>query len=130
MKDAAFQQFPKQMRALFIMIMTHTEVTDPKALFESFHQSMSEDFEHRLLPPNNSDQVLLKAMLLIDLLERLQSAGKEEKFKELGAEIIPEKILLLSRQKNCAITARNRAIMAKNLCIIAKNASISLPQRY
>ena len=90
MEDASFQQLPKQMRALFIMIMMETELSDPKDLLESFHESMSEDFQHKLLPSANTDQVLLRTMLLIDLLERLQRAGKEEKFKELGAVVTDE----------------------------------------
>ena len=90
MEDASFQQLPKQMRALFIMIMMETELSDPKDLLETFHEAMSEDFQHKLLPPDNTDRVLLRTMLLIDLLERLQSAGREEKFKELGAVVTDE----------------------------------------
>jgi len=45
---------------------------------------MSEDFEHQLLPPDNTNQELLKAMLLIDIEERLQSVGKEHLFPAIG----------------------------------------------
>ena len=37
MEGASLKQLPKQMRALFITIMTETDVSDPKVLLESFH---------------------------------------------------------------------------------------------
>ena len=99
MEDATLQQLPKEMRALFIIIMTETELSDPKDLLEGFHEPMAEVFQHKLLPPDNTDRVLLRAMLLIGLLERLQSAGKEEKFKEAGAVVTDE--MRQGVQKRC-----------------------------
>lgn len=77
-EDAALQQIPKQMRALFIMIMTYTEVIDSKSLVEGFYEPMYENFQRKLLPPYNANQNILSAVMLIDLPERFHSPGKKK----------------------------------------------------
>ena len=43
MQDAKLQNLPMQMRELFVILMTFSDVNDPKTLFKAFHEAMSED---------------------------------------------------------------------------------------
>ena len=76
MEDASHQDLPQKMRAIFIMLMCFTDLTEPKELFEQFNERMSEDFKYRLMPPNNSNLELVKTILLMDLQDRLYSANR------------------------------------------------------
>ena len=84
MEDARKEKLPRQMRDLFVVLLAEVNLSSPKILFEKYHEVMSEDFEHQLLPPDNTDKQLLRWMLLIDIQERLQSMGKEVLFSEIG----------------------------------------------
>ena len=84
MEDAKQEKLPRQMGDLFIIVLAETNLTDPKVLFEKYRESMSEDFEHQLLLPDNSDKELLRWMLLTDIQKRLQGMGKEVLFQEIG----------------------------------------------
>ena len=84
MEDASHQDLPQKMRAIFIMLMCFTDLTEPKALFERFHERMSEDFKYKLMPPDNSNLELVRTILLIDLEDRLYSANRGELFPILG----------------------------------------------
>ena len=81
MEDVKLEKLPRQMRELFVVILTFTDISDPKTLFDEYHEAMSEDFEAQLLAPDNADESLLKDMLLIDIEERLQSTGNEVLFQ-------------------------------------------------
>ena len=97
-----FQKLPKQMRDLFIISLSEADLCDPKELFEQYHESMSEDYAHQLLPPDDTNSELLRWMLLIDIQERLQGIGKELSFNELGeiTEDIILKVAAAKRQHN------------------------------
>ena len=81
MEDAKLEKLPKQMREFLVIIMTFTDITDPKRLLDVYHEDMSEDFGAQLLDPDNVDKELIKDMLLIDIEERLQSTGNGILFK-------------------------------------------------
>ena len=76
MEEASHQDLPQKMRAIFIMLMCFTDITEPKAIFEQFHERMSEDFKYNLLPPDNSNLESVKTILLIDLEDKLYSANR------------------------------------------------------
>ena len=76
MEDAKQQKLPRQMRDLFIILLSEANMSDPKVLFEKYHESMSEDFEYQLLPPNSTDKRLWKDMVLISIQKRLQGLEK------------------------------------------------------
>ena len=67
MKDAAYEKLPKQMRTLFVMLVSEVGLIDVKRLFEKYKDALSEDFQHQLLPPNNVNHDLIQWMLLIDI---------------------------------------------------------------
>lgn len=69
------------------MLMCFTDLTEPKALVERFHERMSEDFKYKLKPPDNSNLELVRTILLIDLEDRLYSANRGELFPVLGYRI-------------------------------------------
>ena len=75
------QNLPNQMRDLFVIGLDEVDLSDPKELFKTYRESMSEVFAFRLLPPDNVDEQLLKWMLLIDTQKRLRSVCKEVLFK-------------------------------------------------
>ena len=58
MEDAKKEKLPRQIRDLFIILLAEANLSDVKALLKKYHESMSEDFEHQLLPPDNSDKEL------------------------------------------------------------------------
>ena len=74
-------KLPKQIRDLLVMIMIFTEVSDPKMLFEEFIECMYEDYEAKLLPPNNTNKELLRNMVLIEIEEQLISTENAVLFK-------------------------------------------------
>ena len=78
MVDAQREKMPRQMRELFSLLLSEVNLSDPKKLFETYWESMAEDYENQLLPPDNSDNELIKAMLLLDIQEHLQANGKGE----------------------------------------------------
>ena len=84
MEDAKQLKLPMQMRELFVVLMTFSEVNDPKALFEAFGDAMSEDFEYQLRDVANVEAQLPNWMLLIDIQERLESAGNGPLFQRIG----------------------------------------------
>ena len=84
MEDARQQNLPMQMRELFVILMTFSDVNDPKALFEAFWEPMAEDFEYQLRTLQNNDPQLPKWMLLIDIQERLESSGNGKLFQRIG----------------------------------------------
>ena len=84
MEEAKQLKLPMQMRELFVILMTFSEINDPKALFEAFCDAMAEDFEHQLRDIANTDAELPKWMVLIDIQERLQSAGNVQLFQGIG----------------------------------------------
>ena len=81
MEDAKQEKLPKQIRDLLVIIMIFTEVSDPKMLFEEFIECMYEDYEAKLLPPNNTNKELLRNMVLIEIEEQLLSTGNGALFK-------------------------------------------------
>ena len=81
MEDAKQEKLPKQIRDLFVIIMIFTEVSYPKMLFEEFIECMHEDYEAKLLPPNNTIKELLRNMVLIEIEEQLLSTGNGALFK-------------------------------------------------
>ena len=102
MEDAAHQQLPLQMRELFVMLLTFVEISDPKSLFDTFQEAMSEDFAHHLLPPDNTNHQLIKWMLLIDIKERLESMDKGVMFVPIGVvtDEMLERVATARRQYN------------------------------
>ena len=103
MEDAKNEKMPKQMRVLFVMLLAEVGLSDAKALFEKYHEAMSEDFENQVLPPDNGNQELLKWMLLIDIEGRLQVKGKEELFSEIG-------IITTEMRNRVAVARRQRSL--------------------
>ena len=87
MEDTSHQDLPQKMRAIFIMLMCFTDLTDPKKIFELFNIRMSEDFQYKLMPPHNANLELVKTILLIDIEDRLYSANRGELFPVLGSLI-------------------------------------------
>ena len=71
MEDARDQQMPAQMRELFCILMVFSNLSDPATLFETFWESMSEDYQHQISTIEDQNPDLQKWMLLIDLQERL-----------------------------------------------------------
>ena len=100
MEDARTQNLTMQMRELFIVLMTFTDLSDPKALFDTFDDAMSEDCEHQLLPLDNTVRLLLRWMLLIDIDERLQSSGNGGLFSIIGTvtDEMRERVAIARRQ--------------------------------
>ena len=70
--------------------MTFTDLMDPKALFEAFSEAMSEDFEHQLRNLQTANPQLPKWMLLVDIQERLESAGQGNLLQRIG--VVTEEI--------------------------------------
>ena len=69
--------------------MVFCDVNDPAALYESFWEAMSEDYEHQLRTADENNIELQKWMLLIDLQERLESSGNGHLFQRIGI-VTPE----------------------------------------
>ena len=84
MDDAKQLKLPMQMRELFVILMTFSELNDPKALFEAFSEAMSEDFEYQIRDVANIEAQLPNWMLLMDIQERLESAGNGPLFQRIG----------------------------------------------
>ena len=84
MLDAQREKMPRQMRELFALLLSEVNLSDPKMLFDTYWESMAEDYENQLLPPDNSDKELIKAMLLLDIQEHLQANGKGELMLPIG----------------------------------------------
>ena len=84
MEDAKHQKLPMQMRELFVILMTFSDVNDPNTLFDTFSEAMSEDYEHYLRTLDDADTQLPKWMLLIDIQERLESSGNGSLFQRIG----------------------------------------------
>ena len=84
MEDARQQNLPMQMRELFVMLMIFTDLMDPKALFETFSEALSEDFEHQLRSVQSPHHQLLKWMLMVDIQERLEIAVQGTVFQRIG----------------------------------------------
>ena len=72
------------MRDLFLILLSEADLSNPRELFEKYNASMSEDYAHQLLPPDDTNAELLRWMLLIEIEERLQGMGKEVLFTEIG----------------------------------------------
>ena len=108
MQDAKNEKLPKQMRDLFIILLAEVNISDPEALFEKYHESMSEDFSHKLLPPDNMEQELLKWMLLIDIQEQLQLIGRDVLFTEIGTvtEEMKQRVAVARRKHTCFMNAK------------------------
>ena len=67
MEDAKYQKLPKQMRDLFLILLSEADLSNPRELFEKYNASMSEDYAHQLLPPDDTNAELLRWMLLIEI---------------------------------------------------------------
>lgn len=107
-EDARQQNPPMQMRALFVILITFTDLNGPKALLETFSDAMSEDFEHYMRRLRNIYNKLPTWMLLMDLQERLKSAGHGTLFQRMGivTDEMQQAVAHASRQTcSCAITA-------------------------
>ena len=69
---------------------------------------MAEDYENQLLPPDNSDKELMKAMLLLDIQEHLQAKGKGDMMLPIGivTEEMKQRICQARRQHNLLYECR------------------------
>ena len=55
------------MRDLFLILLSEADLSNPRELFEKYNASMSEDYAHQLLPPDDTNAELLRWMLLIEI---------------------------------------------------------------
>ena len=84
MEEARNNCLPREMRQLFVSLLSAANLSEPKLLFDKFCDSMAEDYENQLLPPDNEDKELLRAMVLLEIQERLESLGKADIMCQLG----------------------------------------------
>ena len=62
-------------RELFVTILTFCQPTKPRELFDSFYQDMWDGFENALDSNEEGNEDLLRAMVILDIEQRVQSFG-------------------------------------------------------
>ena len=88
MEDLRQQNLPMQIRELFVILMTFTDLMNPTVLFQTFSEAMSEGFKDLLINLQTLDRQLPKWMLLIDIQQHSWSAEKGKLFQR--ADIVTD----------------------------------------